>query len=1029
MRLAAWAIRRPVTTAMVFVSMVAIGAIASRLLPMEFFPEVDAPFIFVQMPYPGSTPQEVERLLTRPAEEALATIRGIQSLNSRSSGESGDVFLVFDWGTDVAIKSVEVRDKLEGIRGELPDDLRRINVFKFNTSDQPVFTLRISSERDLSEAYDLLNRNLVRPLQRLPGVARVTLEGVEPKEININLLASRISALGIDLNELNRRLSQANFSASAGLVDEGELRYRVNPVGEFRDIESIRNFVINDRGVRLSDVAEVTYLPGELVYRRHLDRRNAIGVSLFKERGANLVEVSRSALDEIERIGKTKEMQGITLFFLNDAASGVVSSLGDLLNAGLVGALLSFLVLYAFLRNLAATLMVVLAVPISITVTLGVMYFLGLSLNVLTMMGLMLAVGMLVDNAVVVSESIFRQRELHPGNPRQAALDGSRMVGLAVVAGTITSAAVFLPNIFGEKDQISIFLSHVAVAICVSLAASLLIALTIIPLLASRVKPPQKRTKETWIEILKNAYGRVLSWTLKHRWATFGFIILVLVSSALPISLVKKEMFPEDIDRDLFLRYNLDSSYPMEKIKKSAIDPIEDYLYANQERLNIRAVYSFYSEQEIRAESSILLTPEDEATLSSSEIKKIILEELPKIPIGQPTFDEERQGGAEGVSLAITGDSSERLLEIVPDVVSALRSIPGLTEVKSEYASGDREIGVHVDRIRASQYGFNAQQVASFVAVALRGSQLREFRGPDGEVPITLKFQNSDSQTIDQLAMLTLRTAEGAEVPVSAVADLKIQRGPPRVLRQDRQTAIGITASLEEDMTMDDAREAIKEMMDSMEFPPGYGWKYGRGFSIGDDAGEKMAQNILLAILLIFLVMAGLFESVAYPLSIISSIAFSIIGVFWFFLLTGTTFSLMANIGILILIGVVVNNGIVLVDHMNQLRWQGLPRDEAIVQAGRDRLRPILMTVATTVLGLVPLCIGTTQLGGDGPPYFPMARAIVGGLVFSTVVSLLAVPFIYSALDDLRLWGKARLAEARQRKSRWLNTRPRAATK
>ncbi|GJM11179.1 MAG: transporter [Lysobacteraceae bacterium] len=998
------AINRPVTTVMVFLSCLVVGLIASRFLPLEYFPELDAPFLFIEIPYPGSTPREVERLITRPAEESLATLTGISSLNSRSSSESAQIFMLFEWGKDLSVQAVEAREKLEAIRGELPGDVRRINVFKFNTSDAPILTLRISSNDDLSEAWDMLNRNLVRPIERLPGVARVELQGVEPKEVRIELNAVRVQALNINLGELNERLQQANFSVSAGVIDNGNRRIRVTPIGEFRSVEEIRQFRINDAGVRLGDIADVTFEPGDRNYARHLDQKYAIGLEIFKERGSNMVAVGERVLKAVETAGESSELQGVQLFFLENQPEGVVSSLSDLLNAGLLGALLSILVLYFFLRSITTTLTVALAVPISITITLGVMYFAGMSLNILSMMGLMLAVGMLVDNAVVVSEAIFRERQLHPGDPKKAAREGMSQVAMAVSAGTLTTAVVFLPNLFGERDQIQIFLSQVALAIVVSLAASLLIAQTIIPLVASRIKSPLKQEDKGFIARMTGLYGRMLTWTLDRRRTTAIILGLVLVTAAIPMGAVKSEMFPEEVDRSLFLQYNLDANYSLAKIRP-AVETIEKYLYDNAERLDIRAVYTYYDEQG-NAQSSILLTDDEEATRGSSAIRDEIRENLPKIAIGRPTFDDERSAGAEGVSLAITGDSSERLSELLPDVLRALRRIDGLIDVKSEAGAGDEEVVVSVDRERTLRLGLDTTAVAQQIAVALRGTQLRDFRSSDGEVPVRMRFRDADTQDVSDLRSVMLQGPNGTSVPIGAVANFAVRTGPVSVQRQERETALVINASLQDEFTMDEAREAIENVMNGLQFPAGYGWKFGRGFDFNVDAGEKLLRNLILAVLFIFIVLAALFESLVYPISIITSILFSIIGVYWFFLITGTTFSLMANIGLLILIGVVVNNGIVLIDHINQLRAKGMRRYDAVVQGGKDRLRPILMTVGTTVLGLIPLCVGTTQIGGDGPPYFPMARAIVGGLVFSTVITLLFTPTIYCMLDDLRGWAR-----------------------
>jgi HAE1 family hydrophobic/amphiphilic exporter-1 len=1003
---AEFALRRPVTIIMVFVSLVAIGVVSARLLPLEYFPAVDVPFIAIQVPYQGSTPEEVEREITRPVEEVLATLSGIKRLDSRSSESGSNIEIIFDWGEDVAIKAVEARERVEAIRDQLPADVRRINVFKFNFTDQPVLRLRISSERDLSGAYDMLTRKLVRPLERIPGVARVDLEGVEPHEVRIELIADRVVSHGIDLVDLERKLRQVNFSDSAGLIRDNETRYRVSPKGEFRSIDEIGDLVITDEGLKLSDIAEIRYDSKERTYARHLDRKYAIGISVFKENGANLVDVGERALAEVERIGNSPEMRGIKIFFLDNQAEGVTESLSELLKAGLIGAALSLIVLYFFLGHVQTTLMVSMAVPIAITITLGVMYFLGLSLNILSMMGLMLAVGMLVDNSVVVSESIHREHENTPGDPHGASLRGVRAVGLAVAAGTLTSAAVFLPIIFGEQDQISIFLTHVATSIVVALVVSLLIAQTIIPLLATRLDQPSSDQQNKLVAALKRHYVRLLGWTLRHRWASAGLVLLTLASAAVPMSLVETDMFPQDQTRKLYLSYHLNGQYPLEKIKES-VDRIEDYLYANQEEFEIRAVYSYYDEQGSRNSlSAILLTDDNEAKLSSQEISKRILEGLPKIAIGSPSFDFERVGGAESLNVTLTGSSSEVLRRLAEDVVRTLSKVEGLRSVVSEAGAGDQEVQLRVDRERANQLGFSTQEVAQAVAIALRGIDLREYKSEEGEIPVRLQLREADRENLSDLRDLKLRNAAGEDVPLLSLVRLSETSGPTEIRRIDRQTGLRVTAQVD-GITAEEARERIKVRMDQIQLPPGYGWEFGGGFEDEQEAMAKMLFNILLAIAIIYIVLAAQFESLIYPASMICTILFSVIGVYWFFLITGTTFTLMAMIGILILIGVVVNNGIVLIDHVNQLRLRGLSRQEALLRAGEERLRPILMTVGTTVLGLTPLCIGTTQIGGDGPPYFPMARAIVGGLLFSTFVSLILLPTIYTWLDIIRHWPAA----------------------
>ncbi|MEE4639351.1 MAG: efflux RND transporter permease subunit, partial [Wenzhouxiangella sp.] len=994
------AVRRPVTTLMVAVSLMLMGVVALRLLPLEFFPDVDFPGMLIQLPYPGSTPEEVERLITRPVEDALATMGGIQRMNSRSNEDGATIFMFFGWDADMSARGVEARDKIDGIRHLLPDDLERVLVQRFSNENEPALGLRIGSSLDLSDAYELLDRNVRRRLERIEGVARVSLDGIEPRAVRIQLMADRVAAHQIDLNALSLRLRASNFSVSGGYLDDIEAgqRIRVRPIGEFRALDEIRALPINAQGLRLGDIAEVNLESPPRDYERLLDGEFAIGLDVFLESGANLVAVSERVLEEVESIGELSDMAGINLYVLFSQADGVVTSLKDLAMAGLIGALMSMLVLYLFLRQWTATLIVMLSVPAAVLMTLAAMYFLGLSLNILTMMGLMLAIGMLVDNSVVVTESIYRKKQQMPHAPGKATLLGVREVAMAISAGTLTTIIVFLPNIFGAQNQITLFLSHVAYAITIALLASLLIAQTLIPLLALRVKVLPRTDQAGWLHRLSQFYVGVLGAGLKYRWTAAGLVLLLLASVVIPISQVQTNMFDESDGDRLMLRYNVEGRYTLEKVR-DAVDEIEDYLRANQKAIGFESLYSYYTTN--RAETTLILDPEREITLD--EVRDRVRENLPAIAIGRPSFDGQRSGGAENLSVNLFGESSERLFEIAEDVVRVLGRLDGLVDVRSNAANGEEEIRVIVRREAAQRNGLSVEEIARSIALAMRGQTLNEFRTPTGELDMRLEFQGADRQSLTQLEALPLINRNGERVRLSTVARFELVRGPSSISRQDRRTAVSVGANLD-GLTINEARDRLTAVMDQIAFPPGYSWSFGEAFEQEDEAMQQMVFNMLLAIALVFIVMAALFESTLFPASIVTSILFSFIGVYWFFFITGTEMSLMALIGMLVLMGIVVNNGIVLIDHVNNLRRLGLARDEAVIQAGRDRLRPILMTAATTVLAMIPLAVGNTRIGGGGPPYFPMARAIIGGLTFSTVISLVVVPYVYVLLDSLRAW-------------------------
>lgn len=1004
MNLSEFSIRRPVTTVMSFLSFVVIGLIAARLLSLEYFPSIDFPGIFVQIPYPGSTPEETEKQITRPAEEVLATISGLKSMNSSSRENGSDIFLSFDWGTDTNIRGLEVREKLDGIRKQWPTDVERYFTFQFSTTDMPVLNIRISSERDLSDAYQMLNRKLKQPIERLEGISKVELYGVFPKEVRVELIADRVAAHNVNLVTLSTQLRQSDFSFTAGKINDSNKRFMVRPLGELKSIEQVANLVINDQGLRLKDIATVAFEEPERQEGRHLNRDYAIGLEITKESGANTVEAVQRVVDEVELLKQDPEMQGINIYYMDNAAEGIVSSLNDLFLAGLLGALFALLVLYFFLRQMATTLIVTLAVPISIIITLAGLYFLGLSLNILSMMGLMLAVGMLVDNAVVVTESVHRQQLMNPTKPVKSTIKGVQDVALAVTAGTLTTGIVFLPFIISPADDVTLFLKHVSISICIALAVSLIMSQTIVPLLMARIKPKQIKVKKTVIDTWVRWYDTMLTWLVDRRWISAGITLATLVSVIIPINFVNMDFFPDDegTERRIDLHYHINGSYTLERVEE-AVTRIEEYLFAHQEEFEIESVYSYFRPGFAR--SSLLLKDADNAVKSLEVIQEEIREGLPKMAIANPSFSWRSNNPEDGLKILLSGESSERLVELSHEVADVLSRVDGFRDVRSDAEQGSEEVRVVVDRTRARQYGYSSQQVASTISTAMRGFNLRRFRTPDGEVEMRLAFQDSDQQSVDDLRNLTIQNPMGESIKLAAMADFATSRGPQSIQRENRITTMGVSIKLD-GITNDEGTKRLEQILGNYDLPPGYAWGFTQRRTDEQESQQMMLINILMALVLIYFVMAALFESLIHPAAIWTSILFAIVGVFWFFLITGTTFQIMAWIGVLILIGVVVNNGIVLIDHINHLRSTGLDRRAAILQAGHDRFRPIIMTAATTVLGLIPLCVGTTQIGGDGPPYFPMARAIVGGLTFSTVVTLVILPTIYIMLDDMREWSR-----------------------
>ncbi len=918
-------------------------------------------------------------------------------------------FLVFDWNRNIKVKLSEVRERVDAARGELPQDIQRILVQKFSTNDEPVLQVRLSSTTgNLLDAYDLLERRIKRPLERIPGVAAVELSGVEPSEVRIDLLPERIAAHNIDLNALSQKLQSANFSTSAGLIHDGEHRYRVQPIGEIRDLSEYGNLIVGEGGLRLKDIAEVRYAQREINFRRILNGNYAVGVDIRRERGANLVDVCARVMAEIRKIEASGALAGIEIYIIGDQGEGVTSSMGELIDAGWEGMLFSVLVLYFFLRHWPSTLMVSLSVPICIAISLGALYFIGLTLNVLTMMGLLLGIGMLVDNAVVVTESIYQQREKRPDDKIGTAIEGTRMVQLAVSAGTLTSIIVFLPNVFGGTTQVGLFLYYVAVPMSVALLASWFVAVSIIPMLAARIEPPKGLGQVKIVERWKAAYGRALRWSLKHRGWSYVGILAILFSVAIPGAFVKTDFFGGDADRDFAIGYELNGRYRLEQMEQAA-RTVEEYLLRHKQEFEIESVYSWISEDQ-GMQTRLQLVKGEEARRPVEEIKEAVRKDLPQLAVGKAVVDlrfgpggGNAGGGSQtpSVQVNITGDSTEVLTELARDVTRLLARNEMFADVRVDDAQEQQEVQLRVDRERAANLGFDPAQVGRLIQVAMRGVPLREFRQGDTEVPVWLRFKDAERLSLDELKVIRVTRADGESVPLSALVSVDMSPGPTGIGRQNRKTGTSITLDLKPKSDMGEARKAIEATMKDYPFPAGYGYDLGQRFEDDAAAANEMLFLLLLSIVLIYMVMAALFESALYPLAILTSIVFAVVGVWWTFLIWDTTFSVMAFIGIMILTGVVVNNGIVLIEHVNTLRRQGYSRDEALILGGVERLRPILITTGTTFLGLLPLCISDVGIGGGGPAYYPMARAIAGGLVFSTAITLLVLPTMYAAIEDL----------------------------
>jgi len=1003
MNLPTLAVRRPITTAMILVSVLLVGAIAFNRLPLAYLPEVDAPFMFVQIPYPNSHPRQIEKEITKPVEEILSTLSGVKNLNSTTDADGANFFMEFTWGQEIDVIRMKVSEKMDQVEPTLPPDIGPILIFSFNTNDIPVVQGRIAAEGvDLSQNYELLEARILNPLRRVNGVARVDLNGVEPRELYVDLILDKIKEYSVDVGRLAQLLQSVSSNLVLGRAESGGLRYTVRSLGAFDSIESLANLVIDERGLRLGEVAEIRYEEPPLTFGRHLDGKYAVALDVYKESTANTVEVVREVTRVVEEdINNDPLLKGIQLWVWEDQGEEITSGIDGLKKAGLTGALLATLSLYFFLRRTDSTVIVAMSIPFSIIATCGVMYFMGSSLNILSMMGLMLAVGMLVDNAIVVLESIDR-RMREQRNRQTAALEGAGQVLMAVTASTVTTLIVFLPLVLGAGTALTTWLKEVGLTISIALACSLFSSLTLIPLMSAHLLKVRTNGRNRIVEWLEERYVRVLGWTLKHRVKTFGLLVIGLVVGFLPFAVgwVDSAIFSGTVNTRLYLDYEFDD-FSYKSRSEEAVEQIEAYLEANAEEFMVETIYSYYTENE--AGTTITLSREDLGDDEMKELRTTIREGLPEIPGVRIVFEEEADEGGSATYFAVKlfGQDSTTLYRLADEAARRLDTMEGVEDVSRPRSTGRREVQVNLDRDRVAELGRTAADITQMLSFALGGVRLERFNAGDREIITWLALRMEDRERLEDLRQIPIADSGGRPVLLGDVASFDVIERPREIERENRKVRVAVRGTYDgEDWP--GTMKSIEEMMNAFNLPAGYSWSWNDRIVEQANEDAEMGVNFLLALVLVYLVMASLFESLTQPFAILFAIPFALPGVAWMLAATGTPFNLMAQIGLLILMGIVVNNGIVLVDHMNYFRRQGLSAEEAILRAGRDRLRPILMTAATTIIGLLPLAIGGVNV--SGLLYYPMARTVMGGLMSSVVLTLLVLPYITLGTEGVSNW-------------------------
>jgi HAE1 family hydrophobic/amphiphilic exporter-1 len=993
------AIRRHVTTLMIIVSLVVLGFVALMRLPLAFLPDIEQPHIFVRIPYPNASPEQVERTIIRPVEETLGSLRGLKQMWSNCDQDGGMIRLQYDWAYDMRVARVEVWEKLDRIKRDLPDDIGDITVssnWDSREADQPILEGRLSSNRDLSESYELLERKIVKPLERIPGVAQVRLDGVSPREVRINLRVADLEFHRIDVRRVYEILRGSNFDRSLGRIVDGDNLYTVRTIGAFKSIEEIANLRIRSDGLRLKDIADVSYEQPPLEYGRHLDGHFAVGITVSQESKANTVEVCDELEKRIEAMKNDPELEGVNFLVWFSQGREIKKTLRDLMITGVVGAILASLILLAFLRKVSTTVRAVICLPFSLIVTCGIVWAMGHTLNTLTLLGLIVGVGMLVDNAVVVMENIFRHRESGL-DPARASLIGAKEVSTAVIAATLTSVIVFLPLIFNKPTEMNLYLRELGITVCLTLLASLFISQTLIPLATSWFIKTKPKPRDRFMLRLETVYERVLRFNLKHRWLTPLIGIVVFACAYYPFTRIDKNFDSSRHELFVQIRYNISEEMSLEQ-KEQLVTRVEKTLEPHRKELMARSIYSFWSDRWTL--TRIYLdegkASEDNMALVRNRLRKL----LPEIAGVKLEVQENRQfwrmDRGKRIAFQLVGEDSEVLARLAEEAKKRLEEIPGLTDPFSSNEAGGQELHVRLDRELASRYGISPLQPAEIIGLTFRGRRLPRFRTDQGEKEMMLMLDEKKTETLSHLRNLPIWTG-GGKIPLASLAEFRETPGPERIQRSNRLTSIWVGARYEKG-NRKNYIPLVTAAMNSMHFPYGYSWTFGQWQERRKEQSREFIVNLALALLLIFAVMAGLFESIPQAISLLIALPFAVAGAVWTLYLTGTDFDQPAAIGLLLLIGVVVNNGIVMIEHINSYRRRGMPRFDAMIKGGRERLRPILMTAVTTLLGLVPIVVQKPSLGGVY--YYSMALVIMGGLFVSTFLTSILLPTNTTLVED-----------------------------
>ncbi len=1013
------ALRRRITVLVLLMSIVVVGVVATIDLPLELFPRgYTGQNLRVWVPWQDAPVEEVLQKLTLPLEEELSTVRGLDGINSFSSKGSAGAFLRFKRGTDMDVAYREVRDRVQRARLLFPTDADRVYIRKEDASGIPVAVIGFAIDPGLTDYYTLIKRQIVQRLERIDGVANVQTDGLEEKEILIELDRKLAEATGLNLYQLTQELGDDNFTMASGHVRESGRKYLLRSVAQYPSVDALRNRPLSPN-VRLGDIATIKYEEPEKRYSVRVNSKPAVALVVFKEGEANTVEVSRRVTEELKRLQRDPRLASMYSEMLFNQGEVVEDSLNNLVWGGLLGAVLAALVLFAFLRRIRLTLIITLSIPLSLLIALTTMFFAGESLNILTILALVIAIGMLVDNSIVVAENIHRHHR-EGWSRADACIRGAGEIALAITMATLTTVIVFVPAALVEGEG-QFFLIRLALPISVALVASLVVALVFIPLSVyltlprsgsgttdsafhrahGRINVLLERGYERTLGGLNRFYVRSLAFFLPRR---LGLVILLAAVFALTFGWAfKKVNFVEQQEEDrtgFQLNVEASNEYGFEDLGEY-FRAVEAVLERRKEEYGLKGYFIFFRPRYGSIEG--WFAEDRTVRRTAKEVAADLLKELPKKP-GIRIFqgDENRAEDAKGrasFGVYLEGDDAADLDELASRIEPIFLGVPGVVGVRRGEEASPSEMALRIDRDRAAASGVSPEVIAGLIGYALRGQQLPKYNEAGREIPVRIRFQESDRETMAELGGFQVPTADGGRVMLSALTDAEVHNTPRSIFRRNKKITRSMTFELA-DKEAADTRERLVALQKSLSLPEGVTF----GTSSRDTAMDEMLTMMYaagLSVVFIYLLMGFLFESFILPLSVLLTVPLAGIGVVWMHFATGKDVDFLGAVGVILLIGVVVNNGIVLVDYVNRLRQEGMARMEALLQAAERRFRPILMTALTTIIGMVPLTVSAPS--ETGLSYKSFGLTLIGGMTTATLLTLLVVPIFYTFFDDLRV--------------------------